>query len=389
MAVFADLHDVARVLTEHIREEIGLLDVQAGAPRDVSATIEAGARITLLYATPQAGHRSDPPERQADGTRRPPPLSLSCVYLVTTSGVDADDPAGAHSALGRIMTLYHDHPALTLPLSDQPGVPPDAFTEIGDGPVTIMQLPMSLEQIDKVWTSVDVQLQPWALFEVAPVQLSSLLQDTAPAAVVRPGGLGLDVRAGTRPLVLRVTPEPVRPGGRVRVDALTQGVVEALDVSRVSVAAGDASLVVADAGSPLVLTLDDGGLEALGEGTHDLTLRASGLMSRRAALRVAPEAAPAVDAPAGLTHDPATDLVLSGAHLADAQEAVLWPDAGLSTPSDVFSIAPVAVADGGLTVPSAGAPGLEDLPTGRGPWRLTVRVGDHFYTPHVLVELAA
>ena len=72
---------------------------------------------------------------------------------------------------------------------------------------------MSLEQIDKIWTSVEVQLQPWTLFEVAPVQLASLLADQAPAPIVRPGGLGLDVRAGSRPLVVRVTPEPARAGG--------------------------------------------------------------------------------------------------------------------------------------------------------------------------------
>lgn len=389
MAQFSDLHDVAQVLTEHIREGIGIVDVQPGAPRDVSATTEAAARLTLLYATPQPAHRSDPPERQPDGGRRPPPLSLSCVYLVTTTGADADDPLAAHFALGRIMTLYHDQPVLSLPLSDQPGAPPGAFSELGEGVLTVVQVPMSLEQIDKIWTSVDVQLQPWALLEVAPVQLMSLLDDAAPAPVVRPGGLALDVRAGRRPLILRVTPEPVRPGGRVRIDALLQGAFEAVDAGRVSVPAGDASLIVAPAGSPILLTLDDGGLQALRESAHALSIRASGLVSRRGVLRVGPEPAPAVDAPAAPTHDPATDLPLTGANLGNAQAAVMWPDNGLSAPSDVFSLALAAVTAGSLTVPSAGAPGLANLPAGRGPWRLTVRVGEQLYTPYVLVELAA
>lgn len=383
-AVFADLHAVAQVLTEHIREEVGIVDVQPGAPRDVSATTEAGARITLLYATPQPVHRSDPAERQPDGTRRPPPLSLSCFYLITTTGADADDPIAAHHALGRIMGLYHDQPMLPLPLSDQPGAPPGAFSELGEGPLSVVQVPMSLEQIDKIWTSVDVQLQPWTLLEVAPVQLVSLLEDAGPAPVVRPGGLGLEVRAGTRPLVLRVTPEAARGGGRVRIDVVAQGAVEAVDVGGTSVAAGDASLTVAPGGSPLLLALD-GGLQALGEGSHPLTVRAAGLVSRRAVLRLVAEAAPVVDAPAP-AHDPATDLLLTGANLAGAQEAVVWPDPGLAAPVDVFSLPVAAVAAGSVTVP-AGPPGLADLPAARGPWRLTLRIGERVYTPYVIVEL--
>jgi len=385
-AVFTDLHHVAQVLSEHIQEELGIADVQAGDPRDVASTTEPAARITLLYTTPQPAHRSDPPEPQPDGTRRPPPLALSCFYLVTTSGSDADDPIAAHHALGRIMTLYHDQPALELPLSDNPGVDPDAFTELGEGAMAVVQVPMTLDQIDKIWTSLDVQLQPWTLFEVSPVQLVSQLEDTGPAQVVRPGGIGLEVRAGTRPLIMRVTPEAVRVGGRVRIDALQTG-PEAVTIDGVQVPVGDASLVVAPSGSPLLLTLDDGGLEALGAGTHPLTVRASGLVSRRGTLRIAPAGAPTVDAPAVLEHDPTNDLVLTGANLGEAQEAVLWPDAGVVAPTDVHSLPVTGVAAGSVTVPSTA--GLEDVPAARGPWRLTIRVGAQFYTPYVLVELGS
>jgi len=249
----------------------------------------------------------------------------------------------------------------------------------------VVQVPMLHDQIDKIWTSLDVQLQPWVLFEVSPVELISLLDDSAAAPVVRPGGVGLDVRAGTRPLILRVTPEAVRQGGRVRIDAVQLATPEAVAVERIEVPVGDASLVVGPGGSPLLLTLDDGGLEALAPGTHPLTVRSSGLISRRSVLRVAAAAAPAVDAPAALRHDPATDLVLTGANLGDAEEAVLWPDTGVAAPTDVHNLSLTGVAAGSVTVPSAG--GLATLPTARGVWRLTVRVGAQLYTPYVLVEL--
>jgi hypothetical protein len=384
-ALFNDLHDVAQVLTEHIREEVGIVDVQPGAPRDVASSTEAAARITLLYTTPQEAHRNDPPERQPDGTHRFPPLALSCFYLVTTSGADADDPIAAHHALGRIMTLYHDNPALQLPLTDNAGVDPGAFTELGEGVMAVVQVPMELDRIDKIWTSLDVQLQPWALFEVSPVQLVSQLEDTEAASVVRPGGIGLDVRAGTRPLIVRVTPEAVRQGGRLRIDAIQLGTLESAGIGSIDVPAGDASLVVAPDGSPLLLTLDDGGLEGLAPGTHPLTIRASGLISRRGTVRIAPAAAPTVDAPDDFAHDPATNLVLTGSNLTGAEAAVLWPDVGVTAPTDVHTFPVGAVAAGSVTVPSAG--GLATLPAARGPWRLTIRIGDHVYTPYVLVEL--
>ena len=179
-ALFNDLHAVALVLAEHITDGVGLANVQPGAPRNVTATTDAGARILLLYSTPQPGHRNDPPEPEPGGARRFPPLSLSCFFLITTSGADNDDPIAAYNALGQIMTLYHDEPVLRLPLSDNPGAPPGAFSELGVGELSVTQVPMVLDQIDKIWTSLDVQLQPWALFEVAPVQLVSQRPDEAP-----------------------------------------------------------------------------------------------------------------------------------------------------------------------------------------------------------------
>jgi len=387
VARFVNLHDVAQVLAEHIREEVGIGDVQAGTPRDVSSTTEAAARITLLYTTPQPAHRNDLPERQPDGTRRSPPRTLSCFYLVTTMGAEDGDPIAAHHALGRIMTLYHDHPTLQLPLSDNPGVDPGAFTDLGEGVMSIVQVPIMLDQIDKIWTTLDVQLQPWALFEASSVQLVSQLDDAGPAPVVRPGGVTLDVRTGTRPLIVGIAPKAVRQGGRVRIDAVLPGVPEGAWVDGIDVPPGDPSLIPAPGGSPLLLTLDDGGLEALGPGTHPLTVRASGLISRRGALLVAAPEAPVVDAPAAMRHDPATDLVLSGANLVDAQEAVLWPDADVAAPTDVHSVPLTAVAADSVTVLSAG--GLATLPADGGAWRLVVRVGPQVFTPYVLVELGS
>jgi hypothetical protein len=120
----------------------------------------------------------------------------------------------------------------------------------------------------------------------------------------------LDVPSAWRPQLVRVAPEVVRLDGRVRIELDMHGTLESVNVDSVSVPAGDGSLLVAPTGSPLLLTLDDGGLETLAVGAHALSVRVSGLISPRGVVRVADASAPAVDAPAALTHDPANDLVL-------------------------------------------------------------------------------
>jgi hypothetical protein len=384
-ALFSNLHDVAQVLSEHIHEEAGISDVQPGVPRDVASTTVAAARLTFLYATPQPGHRNDPVERRPDGSRRFPPLSLSCFYVVTTSGADNDDPIAAHHALGRIMTLYHDQPVLRLPLSDNPGADPDAFSPLGEGALNVVQAPIAADQVDKIWTSFDLPLQPWALFEVSPVQLVSPREDLPPAPVVAPGGIGLDVRAGTRPLVLRVTPEVVRPLGRARIDALLGGALDGVTLDRIDVPAGSPLLTAAATGSPALLELTGGGLEGLGPGGHQLTVRAAGIASRRGVLRIAEPGAPCVDALPGFRHDPADDLVLTGANLGAAEECVVWPDAGLALPTDVHRLPLSAAGATSVTVPAAEIAGL---PPSRGPWRLALRIGAQAYTPPVVLELS-
>ncbi|MGY1708350.1 Pvc16 family protein [Geodermatophilus sp. SYSU D00758] len=384
-AYFQGLNDVTQVLVEHIRAGTAIEDVQAGAPRDVAATSEAAARITLLYTTPQPGHRNDPPDRRPDGSLRPPPLVLSCFYLVTTSGTDVDDPVAAHHALGRIMALYHDTPALRLPLSDTVGAA-STFTTLGEGDLGVVQVPIALDQVDKIWTSLEAKLQPWVLFEVAPVALLARLDDREPVPVVRPGGVVLGVRAGTRPLVTRVSPAAVRAGGRVRIDAALPGTLTGVAVGGVAVAPDDASLAAAPAGTPLLLSLDNGGLEALSPGAHALSLRAAGLPSRPGTVRVADPAAPAVDAPGLDPHDPATDLVLTGVNLGGARETVLWPDEEVATPADVRTLAVADVTAESVTISAAD---LSALPARAGAWRLTLRVGDGVFTPYVVLELGS
>jgi hypothetical protein len=387
-ALFDDFHDVAQVLTEHIREETGIQDVQAGQPRDVAATTDPAARLTLLYSTPQPGHRNDPGERTAGGGLGPPPLSLSCFYLITTSGTDSDDPIGAHHALGRVMGLFHDGPTLHLPLSANPGSPPGVFTDLGSGDLTVAQVPMTLEQIDHIWTPLTEQLQPWALFEVAPVQLVSQLPETPAAPVVRPGGVVLEEPVGLRPSVLGISPQPARPGGRLRLDVAAAQEVDAVFVDELRIDPGDAALTVGTSASgttTVLLDLSQSGLSVLLPGTHTVTVSAGGLASRTRSVQLLQGLA-VLDAPAEPAHDPATDLALTGSGLGPVGEVVAWPARGIGAPTDVRSLPFVSGGAGQLTVRSTG--GLADLPAVIGSWRLAAGLPGPAFTPYVELELA-
>jgi hypothetical protein len=389
-ALFDNLHDVAQVLTEHIREETGIQDVQPGAPREVSATTEPAARITLFYTTPQPGHRNDPAEPALGGGLRPPPLSLSCFYLVTTSGADADDPVGAHHALGQIMTLYHDVQTLPLPLSANPGAPPGVFTDLGAGELTVSQVPITLDQIDKVWTPITEQLQPWVLFEVAPVQLVSRRPDAPAAPVVRPGGLALDEPVGQRPTLLRVTPQPARPGGRIRLDVATSTRLDGVWAGGLHIPAGDPALTLgplASSGSAAsaVLDLSRSGLSVLAAGMQPVTVAAAGLASRTVTVQLA-DGAPTLDAPPAPIHGAGTDLVLTGTGLGVVQEIVAWPDRGVAAPSEVHTLPFSSGGAGALTVRSAG--GLAQLPASIATWRIAARLTGQSYAPYIVLELS-
>lgn len=170
-ATFADLHDVAQVLAERISSETGIADVQVGTPQEAGATTQFGVRITLLNTTPLPAPR-DEPTSPGPGLL-PPPLRKSCLYLVSTSGAERDDPVAAHNALGQVLSLVHEVPVLQLPLSAQVASRPGAFSKLGEGQLRMTQVALTIEEVAQIWLALRQPLQPCALLEAGPIQLTS------------------------------------------------------------------------------------------------------------------------------------------------------------------------------------------------------------------------
>lgn len=391
MAQFLDLHDMGQVLVELITEELGVTDVQVGAPKEAEGSTTAAARITLLYTTPQPTHRNDPMLRNPDGSLRHPPVTLSAFVLITTSGAADHDPIAAHGLLGRILQVFSANPILELPLSDSMGAgsPPGGYSDLGEGKLCVSQVPLQLDQLDKIWNSMAVKHQPFALFEVGPVQLSSLKPDLVPAPVVRPGGVSMEgPRSGARPVVRRLVPSLVRQGGRVRLVTQPVGTFEGLYVGGNWVAAGDGAVLLSNADGDIVLSLGAGALADLSEGATTLTLRSGGRLSERVTLTIADPDAPTLDASSVLTHNPSVDLEITGANLAGATEVVVWPDVGVASPSEVQTFAVSAAAAGAITVTGLGVLSLGTFRAGVA-YRVAARVDDYVYTPYIVLEFGA
>jgi len=206
--------------------------------------------------------------------------------------------------------------------------------------------------------------------------------------MVRPGGLNLDEPVGARPTVLDITPQPARPGGRIRIDVAAAAAVDGVWVGGKHLVPGDPALTLArSVSSPTAIALVDlsrSGLGALGAGAHRVTVAAAGLASRTVTAHLTDEGV-LLDAPAQPAHDPSTDLGLSGAQIDSVNEIVAWPHAGTGSPAEVHRLPFTHGGPNALTVHSAG--GLADLPTAI-TWRVAARLAGQSYTPHVMLGLA-
>jgi hypothetical protein len=219
MAVFSNLHHVGEVIVEMIETNLAAAPtgtIQVGPPLDTPTGAAEDIRVTLLWVTPQPTHRNDVWERKAGGGLKPPPLTLSAFFMVSTYGSAAEDPVRAHELLGNIMQIFHTEPELTLPLAGLPGK--------GEGRLSIVQVPTAADLMEKVYAPLQAKHRAWVLFEAGPIQLPMNVSDTAPGPVVAPGGIHFEgVEVLTRPRIVRVTPSRQAQGGRVRVDVELAG----------------------------------------------------------------------------------------------------------------------------------------------------------------------
>jgi hypothetical protein len=372
MARFRNLHDVGVALSEILRNRIDpALDILAGPPLENPTAAAEAIRLTLLWVTPQPTHRNDDWVRDFDGTLLPPPLSLSGFFIVTAYGTTlAGEPEQAYNRLGHVLRVFDREPSIELPN------PP--ATNRGNGLLGIVLVPTAADLMEKIYTPLQMRHRPWALLEVAPIQLESLEQPTLPQPVVRPGGLELNVvTMAAVPRIDSFSPALIGVGGRLRINATYVGTVTSVNIGGTILPAG--ALTTPQAGGPIFLSLP-GTVQA---DSYDVSITADGIASPSASLTVVGATVPGVDAPLLSTHSLAADLALTGRGLATAQQAIIWPAAGVASPNEVTAVALSGIGMTQLTLTSVA---LTAAHVRTGAHRIAIRLASNVFTPFVEVE---
>ena len=372
MARFTNLHDVGTALCDILQNRIDpALEILPAPPLENPAAAPESVRVTLLWVTPQPTHRNDPFEAGFDGTLEPAPLTLSGFYLVTTYGTDNQEvPVQAYNRLGQVLRVLANESFLNLP---QPPV-----TNLGEGALGVVLIPMAADLMEKIYTPLQMRHRPWALFEVAPIQLLSLAPTEPSQYIVHPGGVHLaDAQVAPPPIIDSITPARISQGGQIRLNALYSGTLENVRIGDTVIP--PAALIVPTVGGPVLASLPP----AL-TGTFDVSLRVDGVDSEPQTLQITDATVPSINALDILTHSMGVDLVISGQELIGSLEAVLWPESGIASPADVITLPLTGITPTQVTLTAASFAAASVQP---GHYRISVRIAPQVFSPYIQVEV--
>ena len=140
-------------------------------------------RINLfLYqvAFNAAWRNRDMPGQVKSGETGQPPLALNLYYLITAYG--EDDKYGSQLLLGRAMQVLHENPILKG--NEIEAVLKESELQNQVEKVRITPLPQSLDDISKLWTTLQTQYRVSAAYQVEVVLIESKSPVKAPLPVL-------------------------------------------------------------------------------------------------------------------------------------------------------------------------------------------------------------
>jgi hypothetical protein len=145
-----------------------------------------GSRLNLFLYQVVENHFIANQEDPRVGTNRDyahPPLSLNLHYLLTPFSSDTDE-LEAHRILGASMRLLHDNAILTPTSMTSTAVPIlDTSLLTAREHLRISLLPLTLDDLSKVWFGSQESLRLSAAYEVTVVQIDSLQPRVSPLPV--------------------------------------------------------------------------------------------------------------------------------------------------------------------------------------------------------------
>jgi len=186
---------------------------------------KAQLNLFLYQALTNAAWRNlDLPSQVRSGETGSPPLALNLHYLITTYGRgDSDNDAVSHRVLGAAMSVLHDHPVLSRAEIRVALAGNDLADQFE--PLRITPLPMTIEEISKLWTVFMTQYRISAAYEVTVVLIDSKTPVSSPLPVLTRGAAdrGWPAMATTAPAVAEVRPAQSRQAARLGEDVVVAG----------------------------------------------------------------------------------------------------------------------------------------------------------------------
>lgn len=168
----------------HLLDNAGI-NVTTLAPNDVSAGSTAQINLFLYGTEVTPAFRNDPmPGALPPGQPGPPPLALTLKYLVTAYGDNSVD-FSVHKILGEAMLVLHDNTILSN--AQISGLNPDAGLPDQFEKIKITPLPLSLDDMSRLWSSFQSDYRLSAAYDVSVVLIESSKVIKTPLPVLKRG----------------------------------------------------------------------------------------------------------------------------------------------------------------------------------------------------------
>lgn len=164
------------------------LEVTTQPPDQARKGVSKAQLNLFLYQTAvNAAWRGMAPPRQArPGESAAPPLALNLHYLVTAFGRgESDNDAVSHRVLGGAMGVLHDHAVLD-PDEIAAALAGNDLATQGER-LRVTALPLSLEEMSKLWSAFQTPYRLSAAYEVTVVLIDSRVPVRANPPVLRRG----------------------------------------------------------------------------------------------------------------------------------------------------------------------------------------------------------
>jgi Pvc16 N-terminal domain len=201
MSNFRAIATVTATLREVLHQGVNAdlaTDVVTRPPDKVTPDSATNQMNLFLYKTSlnAAWRNQELPSQAKPGETGFPPLPLVLSYLLTAYGAN-DDEMTSHQLLGKAMSILHDQPLLDRARMQVALPGSDLQDQVESVKITVQ--PLSLDEMSKLWTTLQTQYRISAAYEASVVLIDSTRAPRSPLPVLTrgPGDAGVVAQPDT------------------------------------------------------------------------------------------------------------------------------------------------------------------------------------------------